>query len=372
MKIAHFSDTHLGYSAYRKVDESLGINQREMDLYKAFERCVDGIIESDAEVVLHSGDLFDTVRPSNRAISFTLEQLIRLTKAGKEVVLIAGNHSAPKLRETGSVFRIFDHLEHVHCVYKETYEMIELDGLAVHAVPHARDEEMMAQLDLVKVDKGVDHNVLMLHAGIKGVNEYSNDEFNEQLLPDSYLSQDMDYIALGHFHTMRMVKPNAYYSGSTERMSLSEAGCDKGWLLVDLESGEREFRKIPVRSMFDLRPINAKGMGQEELMTAIKNALDAVDIDGAIVRLNITNLPRPMHRSLDWQKIKDWASEAVQFIDNVGTLDDENEVQCGTSISALDQEFVSFLDKYPVEGVPKDDIRVKGLDYLLRGSDRCE
>jgi exonuclease SbcD len=168
MKIAHISDSHLGFSAYRKVDEVTGINQREVDLYSAFVRCIDAIIESKVEVALHSGDLFDTVRPSNRAISFALEQLIRLTDAGVEVVLIAGNHSAPKLRETGSVFKIFEHLDKVHPVYQGRYEVVEIGDLAVHAVPHADRQVMMDQLDQVKLDRGRKFNVLMLHAGLIG------------------------------------------------------------------------------------------------------------------------------------------------------------------------------------------------------------
>lgn len=369
MKIAHFSDTHLGFSAYRKLDDESGINQREMDLYHAFERCVDDIIKSDAEVVLHSGDLFDTVRPSNRAISFTLDQLIRLTKAGKEVVLIAGNHSAPKLRETGSVFRIFDHLEHVHPVYKETYEKIVIDGLAVHAVPHADSERMMAQLDLVQPDPDAHHDVMMLHAGMRGVEEFGGTEYNEQMLPDSYLRRDMDYIALGHFHTQRMVKENAYYSGSTERLSFSEAGKDKGWMMVDLESGKKEFKTIASRPMYDLRRINAKGMTQEELMKAIKDALESRDLTGSIVRLNVNDVTGPMYRSIDFNRVREWTSMAVHCEHNFGKCADDNSVQaCDISISAIDQEFVSFLDRYAVEGVSKDRIRTQGLDYLSRGS----
>ena len=35
MKILHMADTHLGYSAYRKMN-SEGINQREADIYTSF------------------------------------------------------------------------------------------------------------------------------------------------------------------------------------------------------------------------------------------------------------------------------------------------------------------------------------------------
>ena len=49
MKILHVSDTHLGYSAYRKVTED-GVNQREIDTYRAFEQFVDYAQPGDVAV----------------------------------------------------------------------------------------------------------------------------------------------------------------------------------------------------------------------------------------------------------------------------------------------------------------------------------
>lgn len=373
MKIAHISDTHLGYSAYRKVDEATSINQREMDVYRSFELCVEGIIGSDAEVVVHSGDLFDSVRPSNRAISFALEQLIRLTDAGKKVVMIAGNHSTPKLRETGSVFRIFDHLDMVNSVYKGIYEKIVIEDVAIHAIPHADKEVMMAQLDKARPDPDVMSNVLTFHAGLTGVEEFGGGEYNEQLLPDSYLRKDMDYIALGHFHSQRRIKENSYYSGSTERLSFSEAGKDKGWMLIDLASGKKEFIKVATRPMHDLRRISAKGMEPGQVMTSIRQALESKDLEGAIVRLNVFDITGPVYRSLDFRSIREMTLATVHFEPHFELAMEENQVQSSdVSLTALDQDFTNFLDRYPVEGVDKDGVREKGLAYLRRGLEGSE
>ncbi len=51
---------------------------------------VDSLLSKRPDVVLHSGDLFDSVRPSNRALSVVLEQLLRLSEAKHPGVLIAG------------------------------------------------------------------------------------------------------------------------------------------------------------------------------------------------------------------------------------------------------------------------------------------
>ena len=63
MRILHVADTHLGFSAYRKVEGISGLNQRELDLYRSFETCVDQALEHRPDLFLHAGDLFDNVRP---------------------------------------------------------------------------------------------------------------------------------------------------------------------------------------------------------------------------------------------------------------------------------------------------------------------
>ena len=363
----HISDSHLGFSAYRKVDESTGINQREMDIYNAFQMAVDQILSLRPDAVVHAGDLFDSVRPSNRAISFALEQLLRLSDAGIPVVVIAGNHSTPRLRETGSVFKIFDHIENVHPIYQGPHQRVELDGLAVHAVPHSDPQTMTTEL-LKARPKGRGHEVLVLHAAIASVRSFSMGEFNEAVLPDSLLREDMDYIALGHYHKFTEVTRNAAYSGSTERLSFTEAKDDKGFLLCNLDSGERKPFHLDIRPMLDLPWIDAKGMSAEDIALVIKDTLETRDLEGAVVRLNVTNLRRELYRTLDFRGIYRTASAAMHLEPHFLIVDEDTSVQSsGTSFTALDQEFDSFLSQRPVEGVSKERIRQLGLEYLNRG-----
>ncbi|HAW59845.1 MAG TPA: exonuclease SbcCD subunit D, partial [Actinobacteria bacterium] len=126
MRVVHISDTHLGYTAYRGLDPELGINQREADIFAVFKQAIDKILEISPDLVLHTGDLFDSVRPSNRSLSLALEQLLRLSTVGIPVVIIAGNHSMPKMRDTGSVFQLFTLFPNFFPVYKGRYETISI------------------------------------------------------------------------------------------------------------------------------------------------------------------------------------------------------------------------------------------------------
>ena len=104
MRFVHFSDTHLGFSDLNKIDATTGINQRESDFYRAWWQAIDKILELKPDFVVHAGDLFQTPRPNNRAIRVGLEGIQRLNDADIPFVVVAGNHSTPRIRQTGSIF----------------------------------------------------------------------------------------------------------------------------------------------------------------------------------------------------------------------------------------------------------------------------
>ncbi len=85
MKFAHLADTHLGYRQY-------GLIEREKDFYEVFDKVIDKIIEEKVDFVIHSGDLFETARPSPMALLTFQKGLLKLKGAGIPMYAIAGNH----------------------------------------------------------------------------------------------------------------------------------------------------------------------------------------------------------------------------------------------------------------------------------------
>lgn len=371
MRIVHVADTHLGYSAYRRVcDEDCqfkGLNQREVDTYLSFQAFVDRVLELRPDAVLHGGDLFDAVRPSNRALAFALEQLVRLSEADIPVVIIAGNHSTPRIRETGSAFRLFEHLPNIIPVYRGAYERVTIGDLTVHAAPHTDGEAFKEMLPSLTRCGGTAYEVAMLHAGVVGFKEFRMNEFNEQIVDSCYLRDDLDYIAMGHYHGNYDIADNAAYSGSIERFSFAEAGQAKGFLYVDLESGKRELIELPTRPMIDLPAIDALRLDAPSLSAEIESRLDR-DLEGSIVRLVVRNVPRTTYEALDFRRIREMAAGAMHFEPRFEIDREKVSIQAGSAtINSLEHEFVSFLERYPVEHVDKDSLRAQGLEYLKRG-----
>src|SRR5260221_270494 len=88
-RIFHFSDTHLGHQQYPRTDGS-GLNVREQDIARAFRAVVDLAVAERPDLVVHAGDLFDGVRPGNRALAAAMEGFVRLSGAGIPTIAIAG------------------------------------------------------------------------------------------------------------------------------------------------------------------------------------------------------------------------------------------------------------------------------------------
>ena len=163
MRIAHLADVHLGFRQFQRLDAS-GVNQREADVAAAFRRAIDAVIEQRPDAVLIAGDLFHSVRPTNRAIIEAFAGLRRLREAlpAAPVALIAGNHDTPRSVEAGSILKLMAALG-VDVVDEATRRLHypELD-LSVLAVPHAAlfGERQSGEW---RRDSRARYNVLMLH-----------------------------------------------------------------------------------------------------------------------------------------------------------------------------------------------------------------
>ncbi|RLG34914.1 exonuclease SbcCD subunit D, partial [Methanosarcinales archaeon] len=364
MKLLHLADTHIGYSAYRKVESGSGLNQREVDVYDAFKQFVDYAIETHPDIILHAGDLFDAVRPTNRAISNVLDLLLKLSDEEIPFVVISGNHETPRLRETGSVFRLFEHIDNVYPVYEGRYELIRFDdlGLAIHAIPHSPDG-MRSELEKVKIDRSFDYNILMLHCGVSGVSVFKEGLFNEEIIEYDEFGEGFDYIALGHYHRAVHVGGNAYYSGSTERLSFTDAGNPKGFLELDL-SGDHvvHFKKLDIRDMVDIRPLHCDGLTAGEVMDLIRGRIADCDPAGKIVRLKVENIPVAIYNTIDFDEIKRLTADAVHFEIKWNVIRDDGGTYAGdVSFKSIKREFERYMASCDLEDGERKDLLEMGI-----------
>jgi DNA repair exonuclease SbcCD nuclease subunit len=292
LKIIHFSDTHLGFNDLEILNDE-NINQREADFYDAFSQVVSQIKKIKPDYIIHTGDLFHRSSPSNRAITFALEQFKILDELGIPFILIAGNHSTPRTNLSSPILKIFESFKNVSVSYNQEYKKVEFKNAVFHTLPHMNDDtKALEQIELCEENINAEKkNIMMMHCSVGAW--YLMQEFGEWVFPTDkeYIFSKMDYVALGHWHGFGHVgkHENVYYSGSTERTSLNDKRNSKGFVLVTLEEKNSslfgdfnvEFKEIRIR------PIVQKELDCEDYENVLIVASDTKD---AIVEVRLTNL----------------------------------------------------------------------------------
>lgn len=398
MLIAHLADLHLGYRAYHRLAPG-GTNQREQDVADAVAAAIDGVVEAAPDLVLVAGDVFHTVRPSNSAIMDGFRQFMRL-RAGLPdvpVVMIAGNHDSPRSADTGSILRLLAEIPDVHVV-DDGAAHVRLEALdaSVLCLPHAAltgDEP-----PVIEPDGDAATNVLMLHGTIggAGIDEalLRMVEYGGAHLDRSELDEEAwDYIALGHYHNALRVAPNLWYAGATERTATNiwaEADTRKGWVVYDTETQRGEFREIRTREVVDLPRFSARRrdtgdtegtegteetwLTAEEIDGRIAGAVADLPggVEGKIVRLVITDVPRDLFRELDHRQIRALKAEALHFhLDARRPEVRERLITEEVRRRTLEEELEAFLEEWEptTPGIDRARLLEVGARYLADTED---
>lgn len=320
MKIAAISDLHLGFRQFDKVSPE-GINQREVDVSRTFSRAVDLIIAEAPDLVTVAGDLFHHSHPSNPAIVHAFNEFARLRRAlpRAEVIIVSGNHDAPRTADAGNILQLFRSLR-MHVVERAA-ETIELPAL---------DCEILAVPDVVGIERPTlrpsttrRHRVLLLHGEIAGmVPVRTPHDIDLAALHSGAWS----FVHLGHWHVAREVAPGAWYSGSIDYTSSNpwgelaeqaERGVQgKGFLVHDLAVQTTRFVPVPAsRPYLDLGPIGCGDLTAAEIDQAIAREVETTfgRLAGAVARVVLLNCERHRLRELDQDALRVYRAEALSF-----------------------------------------------------------
>jgi len=374
MKLFHIADTHLGHAAFNRLDAESGMNLREKQIYDNFLSSIEQIIEEKPDVLVHAGDLFDQVKPKTRAYTTVLEALERLNAAGIPLVVIAGNHSMVKTRYTTSPFEVLTyHPGDITAAYSFRYEKVEIGDTVFHLIPNMlRPEDYRTAYDQVELS-GDHHNVLVTHGLATAIKDKRLATVAEHELDTTILSEDFDYIALGHYHRQSQIMENTWYSGSIEYLSYGEISDPKGGLLVELDSSSGQnlptvrpfaLQRTP---MIDLGTISCEGMHPSDITGEIISRVTDQKVPlHAMAQVTLEGLSREHGSGPD---IRELACVREGLLDlKIRPLMGEQgqAVPLQQDIRAIDylQEFSSFIGKQQLSPRQKECVGRCGLDVL--------
>jgi DNA repair protein SbcD/Mre11 len=374
MRLFHIADTHLGLSQFNRLDPASGMNLREKQIYDNFLSAIERVIAERPDVLVHAGDLFDTVKPKTRAYTTVLEALERLNAAGIPTVIIAGNHSMVKTRYTTSPFEVLTyHPGDIFAAYLFRYEKVEIGDTMFHLIPNMlRPEDYRIAYDQVEFSRD-HHNVLVTHGLATAITDKRLATVAEHELDTTILSDQFDYIALGHYHRQSRIMENAWYSGSIEYLSYGEISDPKGGLIVDLDTASDRCNPVvrpvplPCTPMIDLGTISCEGMHPSDITGEIISRVTDQRVPlHAMAQVTLDGLSREHGRGPDMRDLSCVREGLLDLKIRVLAGEQGQTVPLQQDVRAIDylQEFSSFIGKQQLSPRQKEFAGRCGLEVL--------
>ena len=268
IKVLHTSDWHIG--------RRLKNHDRLEEFKKFFDWLEKLIIDENIDILLVSGDIFDSTTPSAQAQDIYYSFISKVVKSNcRHTIIISGNHDSPALINAPSELL---KLLKIHVVGNacenpsdEVIKLYDENGnleMIICAVPYLRDRDvriLKGGQELHDIEKDLINGIekhyekvfeyakeiqnqqnisitAMGHLFIKGGKTEPDDgvrslyvgtavEISNNIFPDF-----LTYVALGHLHTsQKSGRDNIRYSGSPLAMDFGEAGRNKSVNIIEID-----------------------------------------------------------------------------------------------------------------------------------------
>lgn len=285
MKFAHIADTHLGYRQF-------GLINRENDFYEVFDKIIDKIIEEKVDFVIHSGDLFETARPTPQSLLVFQKALLRLKGAGITMYVIAGNHDTVLRNGAIPPQVIFKKLGlKVISTINTEYVHGDIHIMGLPSFPKSQMKDFKNKLkNISKKADNYEKSVLVLH---QGIDKYLPFQYELEIgdIPDNF-----NYYAFGHIHNYindEFGKGYLVYPGSTEIWKTNELidanKNGKGFVIVDMDGEKPVIKRVAIDSprKFINKTVDIKDLSK--VLAELKKEIKYFDKE-PVVNLNVINI----------------------------------------------------------------------------------
>lgn len=312
MLLAHMSDVHIGAKKYgeRVIYE---------DIFRAFEESLEAVKREHAEVLVISGDFFDSPHPDNTTLVRALKLIKNFASHGIKVVAAHGEHDTPGRREHSLLSLMSEAIEGFYAptllgagslTGPQLVDLttVKLNGVAFMVYPFFKvsiDErrELYRRLGPLydsrarELRKDGVKSVFVAHMPVDPVFP-----FTDETVTSVRSFPRVNYVALGHIHKReinyeKFADGNLWYAypGSLYPLDIKEARetHKRGPLLIDLSSEEATVSEVPVtvREHYVI-PLTVKEPSSVyyDLKSALSKVVKSPNYQ-PLVHLDITALP---------------------------------------------------------------------------------
>ncbi len=323
---------------------------RERDINDGFELMLGSIADDNPDILVHAGDLFDTVFPPGWIFELGLSTMQSLPQTGRElsvtvegpgqanpsnIFLVHGNHdgTADARCESGyfSVLKYFDSMS--LCNYMDVRKIDDTiylprficEGAGVRIALQGLGHRSMSQFQnlfaIVEPVEGVDHNILVVHQSLADLTTpYTRGE----ILPmDMFVDRGFDLVIAGHTHKPLddQVKGTRFLvPGSSERIDSGEFGERKGYYTLQITRDDIEcsFRPVDVDQIRKIRryEVDVDGLSGSEITEQCLQSVTDPNLTDALIYFVVRGQTPHGHVDVDRtdieEKLKERGAKAVK------------------------------------------------------------
>ncbi len=307
MKVLHTSDLHIGKNLHKHR-----INFAHEHL---FNYLIETIIKDEVDLLLISGDIFDTsyVSVSTQKVFYDFLDRLSKIKTLKDTVIISGNHDLPSMLDLATPFLELSNIHIITSINVEDqiFTLKDRNNIPycnIVAIPFLREKDIKPDLEsdnIIDIQKELEAALINHY---RNVDEYivknldlnlptislmhlfatgstSTTEIEGEKHRDIYVGKlktinantfpkNIDYYALGHIHKPQIVNKDEriVYSGSPIALNFGEKTSKQ---IVKLDFNNKEFtkEKILLPKFLNLEQLEAESIDD------IKNQLNKLDND---------------------------------------------------------------------------------------------
>jgi exonuclease SbcD len=320
LRIIHTADVHLGARHDDLGEQAAAQRERQ---FAAFARAVDTALVEKVDLFLIAGDLFDSNVQPRRSVERVAAELRRLVDARIRTVLIPGTHD---VYDRASIYRAYDLPKLAGSAADDDYvtvlrpdlpyvHLAAIDAIvhgpvfATKRAPYSPLRGFKANVDGIAAT----WRIGMVHGSIAIPGKTDRDEV--VITTDEIAATDLDYLALGHWHSAQTGKAGTVtyaYAGAPEAVALDQDRAGKV-LLVELASdATRRSVKVDERSVgatkFEKLELDASGVTSQPALIATLSAKADPDL---VLDVRLVGV-RPDDLDLDTDEVE--AAVAKSFL----------------------------------------------------------
>lgn len=355
MKILHTADIHVGYDTYGRLDTRTGLNTRWLDVKRCLEFMVEKALDENIDLFLFCGDAYRDALPSPTEQKIFARALRPLLDQHIPAVFIVGNHDTPVSFGKANALQIFPDLNGAVYLFDRpgTKDFETKSGkVRVVGLPWGSKSVLAGRVE--NEGKTPEELRALVHEIYASFIESEAERIEQEELPypailaahlhvdEAKISQGSEriqvgkdpvfsvstlakpafsYVALGHIHKHQDLNPSAVergeppvvYAGSIERISFSEAGDPKGFVIVEIDAQKRahyRFIQTPARPFISIALDVSKDTNP---MEHILEEIGKHNVEEAIVRVQIV-CKQEQQRQVDFRAIKERLKGAFNIL----------------------------------------------------------